>query len=390
MRFRAVAAASFPLGLALSTSDGRRAAMRLALAMTMAIVGAAGRSNEASAQDAYRIPAPTYRGHWSPNRYLPGARRPDSIGRERETEPITAPSSGASLVAAEEEVGVFEVPDAVPQRAPKGVLADRPWDDEMFHGEDLQDWTMQWLPDGLIYRSYLAGVKEPRMATTWDDDGNVGGLWEFTLGGRVGVFRFGSNDPIRPEGLQLDIEGAGMPRLRLDSDRDLQAVDFRGGFPLTYGIGPWATKIAYYHLSSHAGDEFLVKNPAFQRVNYSRDAFVIGQSYYVTPALRLYGEAGWAFYADVSEPWEFQFGADYSPLCPVGLRGAPFAAINGHLREEVDFGGNVVAQAGWQWRSGRNGQLLRMGLQYYNGKSNQFEFYNRNENKLGLGVWYDY
>jgi hypothetical protein len=339
------------------------------------------------------------RGQWSPNRYLPGARRPDSIGAQRlaphatdprVTVPISAPSSGASLTAAEEYLGPAGPAVGTSPGTPRGVLSDRPWDDEVFFEHDLKDWTPQWLPDGIIYRSYLAGVKEPRLATTFDDDGNLGGLWEFTLGGRVGIFRFGTDDPIRPEGFQLDLEGAGMPRLRLDSDRDLQAVDFRGGFPLTYGIGPWATKLAYYHLSSHAGDEFLVKNPAFQRVNYSRDAFVLGQSYYLTPALRLYGEAGWAFYSDVSEPWEFQFGAEFSPLCPTGIRGAPFAAINGQLREEVDFGGNVVVQAGWQWRSARNGQLLRMGMQYYNGKSNQFEFYNQNENKLGLGVWYDY
>ena len=56
----------------------------------------------------------------------------------------------------------------------------------------------------------------------------------------------------------------------------------------------------------------------------------------------------------------------------------------------LNYSGNLVVQAGWQWRPARNGQLLRLGLQYYNGKSNQFEFYNRNENKIGMGVWYDY
>jgi hypothetical protein len=364
--------------------------MHAALGAAAAMLGAAGSPDDAGAQEVFGSTAQTYRGHWSPNRYLPGATRPDSIGRRRETSPLTAPSSGASLTAAEEVVEELEFPRGENGRTAQGVLADRPWDDEVFQGEGLKDWKVHWLPDGLIYRSYLAGAKESRMSSVLAFNDDLGPLWDLTLGGRVGIFRFGTDDAVRPEGFQFDIEGAGMPQLRLDNDRDLEAVDFRGGFPLTYGIGPWATKVAYYHLSSHAGDEFLAKNPAFQRVNYSRDAFVIGQSYYFTPALRLYGEAGWAFYSDVSEPWEFQFGADYSPLCPTGLRGAPFAAINGQLREEVDFGGNVVVQAGWQWRSAYNGQLLRLGLQYYNGKSNQFEFYNRNENKLGFGMWYDY
>jgi len=81
----------------------------------------------------------------------------------------------------------------------------------------------------------------------------------------------------------------------------------------------------------------------------------------VVPAL--YAEAGWAFYVDGgTEPWEFQFGAEYSPLGPTGLAGAPFLAVNGHLRQEVDFGGSLVVQAGWQWR-GRTGHLMRAGLE---------------------------
>jgi len=38
------------------------------------------------------------------------------------------------------------------------------------------------------------------------------------------------------------------------------------------------------------------------------------------------------------EPLEFQFGAEYAPSSASGCRGTPFAAVNGHLREEFDFG----------------------------------------------------
>jgi len=251
------------------------------------------------------------------------------------------------------------------------------------------DWTPQFLPAGLIYRSYLAGVKESRMASVFDYDSKSGWIWDITLGARVGLFRFGSTNPIRPEGFQIDLEGSAQPRLDLDQDVDLLAVDFRSGLPITYGIGRWSTKFAIYHLSAHAGDEYLVRNPGFQRRNYVRDEFVLGQSYYITDDLRLYAEAGWAFNCDYAKPWEFQFGADYSPLAESN-RGAPFAAINGYIRQEQNFSGNLVVQAGWQWRPWNEGKLLRVGLQYYNGKSNQFEFYDRFENKVGLGIWYDF
>jgi hypothetical protein len=69
--------------------------------------------------------------------------------------------------------------------------------------------------------------------------------------------------------------------------------------------------------------------------------------------------------------------------------GSPFAAVNADLREDVDYGGNLVVQAGWQWRS-RTGHLFRIGVQYFNGKSEQFQFLNRNEEKLGIATWYDF
>jgi hypothetical protein len=161
--------------------------------------------------------------------------------------------------------------------------------------------------------------------------------------------------------------------------------------PLTYGIGPFQAKLAFYHLSSHIGDEFLLQNPTFTRLNYKRDVIVLGGSVYPTDNTRLYAEAGYAFDNDGgSEPWEFQFGAEYSPAYPVGFRGAPFAAVNGHLREEVDFGGSLVVQAGWQWRSVGVGRRLRIGAQYFNGKSDQFQFFRQFEQQIGAAVWYDY
>ena len=106
--------------------------------------------------------------------------------------------------------------------------------------------------------------------------------------------------------------------------------------------------------------------------------------------VRLYAEAGWGFRTKgPAEPWEFQFGAEVSPSGPTGWGGAPFLALNGHLREDVDFAGGLTVQAGWQWR-GRNGQLLRTGLHYFNGKSDQMQFLTQREQQIGMGIWYDF
>jgi hypothetical protein len=202
--------------------------------------------------------------------------------------------------------------------------------------------------------------------------------------------RFGTDDPDWPQGWQLDVEGSAQVRLDPDQDLDLASVDYRVGSPLTYGYGRHRLKLGYYHLCSHLGDEFLEANPTARHLNFVRDTITLGYTYYLTENLRAYGEIGWAFYSDVSEPWEFQFGLDYAPARPTGIVGAPFFGVHGHLREELDFSGNFVLQAGWAWRGNRSSHLLRTGLHYYNGLSSQYSFFRAFEQQIGAGVWYDY
>jgi len=256
----------------------------------------------------------------------------------------------------------------------------------------VEPWQLQILPEGLIFRSYMAGVHEARMSGTVFHEKDIGSQLDVTLGGRIGMVRVGTTDAVHPEGWQLDVEGAAFPRLNLDASWDLDAIDFRVGVPLTYGVGNIQTKFGYYHLSSHLGDEFIIRNPGSvtSRINYSRDTLIAAVSVFPYPVVRLYAEAGWAFYSDGgSRPWEFQFGTDVSQPGVTGTFGTPFLAINGHLREEVDFGGNLVVQAGWLWR-GASGRVLRTGLHYYNGKSNQFEFFSQSEQQIGWGLWHEY
>ncbi len=257
-------------------------------------------------------------------------------------------------------------------------------------------WSWELLPSDVIWHSYWAGVKESRMSgIIFQETSNDVTLLDVTLGGRASIVRYGTRYQGRPIGWELQIEGAGMPRINLDENWDLESSDFRFGIPLIYGTERVQWKLSYYHLSSHLGDEFIERNgiPASDRVNYARDEIVLGFSFFPLPAWRWYAEAGWAFYADEgADPWEFQFGLDYAQPGPTGGRGTPFFAVNGLLREEVDFGGSVTAQGGWLWR-GRTGKVLRTGVHYLNGKSSQFAFngsLEQFEQQIGVGLWYDY
>jgi hypothetical protein len=261
-------------------------------------------------------------------------------------------------------------------------------------------WSWQILPNNLIYTSYLAGPKEPRIGTvvyrdTAPDPFNPaisnGTLWDTTLGGRASILRYGSDPVLHPQGFEVQIEGAAFVRLDPQEDRDLRSADYRFGVPLVYGIDRWQTKLAYYHNSAHLGDEAMLKHPTFPRVNYVRDCIVLGGSYYLFDWLRLYGEAGYAFYnSGGSEPWEFQYGTELIQARPTGIHGAPFLAVNGMSRQELDWGGNVCVQTGWAWRGRRSEKLFRIGFEYLYGSDPQYEFVFYNQNRYGVGMWYDF
>ena len=161
--------------------------------------------------------------------------------------------------------------------------------------------------------------------------------------------------------------------------------------PLSYRSGGTAFSVGYDHISTHVGDEFLERNPGFRRINYSRDALLAAVRQDVTDELTVYGEAAWAFYNQGgSEPWAFQFGAEWYREPATAAVGGPVLAANVQMREEFDFGGRFTTVAGWQWREPRAGRLLRLALNYETGKSRYYEFGPEDETAIGLGLFYDF
>jgi hypothetical protein len=254
-------------------------------------------------------------------------------------------------------------------------------------------WSWRWLPEGLIYHSYWAGVQEPRLAlVTMYEASDSRALWDATLGGRVGILQYGNGDPFSPEGFQIDFYGAAIPRLDTENQQDLDSTDYVFGLPFTWGNEQAHYKIGYAHISSHLGDEFAIRHPGSleQRINYVRDAIEFGTSHYIVPSWRLYGELEWAFHrSGGAKPLHFEFGTEVSPSGPTRGSFVPFFALNARLRQEHDFGGDLALQAGWLRRNMLS-HTLRFGGHFYTGKSSQSQFFKNSEDQIGIGVWYDF
>lgn len=246
----------------------------------------------------------------------------------------------------------------------------------------------EFMPLEILYPSYLAGPREPRLGMQLTGEQDDGTLWDATIGGRFGWFRNVSYGGHRI--WQVDVEGAALLRLDPETQVDLRSVDFRFGIPLTLAWGANRFKFGYEHLSSHLGDEFLIKNPTVTRDNYVREAIVAGYARYLTEKTRVYGEASWAFSRDVADPWHFQVGFEWAPTRPTGVLGHPYFAIHSLLREEVNYSGSTTGQVGWAWRDGHGARLIRTGLFYQTGKSPQGSFSEESETQVGAGLWYDF
>ena len=280
----------------------------------------------------------------------------------------------------------------------------------------------QFLPSGHIFPGYLADVAESRIAGVWNKDNHFGWIWDATLGGRIAALRIGSRGCDRPTGFQIDFEGSAHLRLDFENEFELYSTDYRAGLPITWGGQYWQFKTGYCHVSSHIGDEYFIRRliPSLEagerfrqhrfRTSYSRDSLLLAVAFRPHPNMRLYSEADFNV-GNVGSANEnrksyavLRFGVEYSPPLTTNTPNRlnfmnlpnlahirPFAAIHSNLFEQFRYSGNVCIQIGLQNR-GSNNQLFRIGVQYFYGVSEQYQFAAMYppENKFGFGVWYDY
>lgn len=254
-----------------------------------------------------------------------------------------------------------------------------------------EEWEWILLPDGLLWHSYLAGPQEPRISALLLADEKGGYFWDATLGGRVGFLRYGTPGAKDPHGWQWDLEGAAITRMDVLEQTDIESVDYRFGTELTWAEGPWAMKAGYFHISSHVGDEYLIRNPTFDRINYVTESLIWGVSYKPVQPVRLYGEVAHALHrAGGARPFQFQTGAEWTPEPKRPNRITPFIATNLGFFESTEFHMQTTIQAGWYFQGPESDRRLRFGLQYGDGPSNQFEFFARSQEYLGWGIWFDF
>lgn len=255
------------------------------------------------------------------------------------------------------------------------------------------DWRLEVLPDRILYRPYLADPRQSRSGSKVQfpirrRKGNI--KIENTLGGyRPLALWTDTQDP--DEELQLSIEAAVFSRFDIQEGWDMDAADYRFGFPFVYRRGDLALKVHVWHLTSHLGDEFISRENR-ERDSYHLDEVAFGASLQLDPEWRAYAEIGAGFYTGpATQSGRAQAGLEWIGRPWKDTRIAPFWAADFQTRNEIGWGWNGAVLAGLlALPKHPGGATFRAFLEYYRGHDQQTQFKSQLEHYLAVGFAADF
>ncbi len=255
-----------------------------------------------------------------------------------------------------------------------------------------RDWDVEWAPANLLYHPYLADPRQPHTGAKLqfpidphvDDHVKL----EAVFGGFQPLALW--TDPAYADTqMEFLIEAAVFTRVDLGEGGDLEAADYRFGFPFLYRDGDVTLKFSVFHITSHLGDEYSDRTGR-KRDSYHVNEFTAGLSYWVTPRMRFYGELGVALYVGPeSESGRAQMGAEWIGQ-PLLKSLAPFVAFDLQARNEIDWHGNLNLITGLMVPRDVKSHAFRMTVEYYKGHDQQTQFKSQPEHYVATGIAFDF
>jgi hypothetical protein len=250
-----------------------------------------------------------------------------------------------------------------------------------------------------VFRPLLADPKQPQFFASWQGarvrpDGTYANIGSVGFGENFGFYtrREGCN------GWQLGLLAGVFSQFNLDApSSDLINTDFVVGLPFSWRSGDWSTRIRFFHQSSHLGDEFLLGQPSFNRVNLSYEEIEAILSYDYRWA-RVYAGGG---YLVRCEPASLdrnmvQWGGELrgptvpSPLLGKELTGlliTPVLGADFKSFEEMNWIINTNVVAGVEWSREGSTRRFRFLLNYYHGFNPYGQFFQQKIESFGFGLY---
>lgn len=151
-----------------------------------------------------------------------------------------------------------------------------------------------------------------------------------------------------------------------------------------------AWRFGIKHISAHIGDE-LIQRTGRQRIAYTRQEWRLGVAWSPLTSSLFYAETGYAYdlrNSLLQKPWRVQLGAQYRhPAHFWQQRFQWYSALDLSSYQENHWQVNTNLQIGITTHG--NVHQWRLGLEFYNGRSQLGEFFQDRERYIGAGLWFD-
>ncbi len=263
-------------------------------------------------------------------------------------------------------------------------------------------------PEGDVFRPLFADPKQPQFFASFQSIRRREPTVQVRDVGRsvnVGSVGFGENFGLVGrrrgcDGWQVGILAGVFSQFNLDSSSsDLLNTDFVVGIPVSVRSGLFSARARFYHQSSHLGDELILGNPGFNRVNLSFEEIeAIGSVDAPGGWGRLYAGGGYLIHrtpdlhrnrvqwgAEVRGPsWPsvlFQRWFD-RPFIATFVMGADFKTF-----EQLNWVINSNVLAGIEWTRPDTDRRFRLLLNYYRGFNQYGQFFNQKIESFGVGLY---
>jgi hypothetical protein len=288
----------------------------------------------------------------------------------------------------------------------------------------IKDWNLQLVGQQNYYPTYLAdplgirfGVSSQSMrysdfdhSDRVNEDGTYLGKLIINTGIRFSLFKFSPKD--NPNlGIEFDL-GATIPTIMRAGNHDVIGLDGIYYFAIAGRPTEWLSiRFSKHHICTHVGDELPDKIISPTDFDYQilqlpvRDDFILSASakpLYLLGVkqwnmLHVYGDFG--FFMPGSDFMggrqnkpnrdaylNFQGGAEWEYYFTNKYIGGVFTALNVSAYQPNAFSPNISGSVGYIFPQDWNSKKLRIGLNYYNGRSWSNHFYNRKEKFLAFFV----
>lgn len=269
-----------------------------------------------------------------------------------------------------------------------------------FDAADLGD---IWFPEGDLFRPLMADLREARFYTSLrrvtfkgsalptGTTGNTINAGITGIGTEFGLWR--KSTKRRCDGVQVGVMAMISSQFNLDVDSDaLINTDFVVGPSVSLRRGRFSARIQIFHQSSHLGDEFLLQNPGFDRINLSFEAMTALVSYEGN-WWRVYGGGGYLTGARPElDPGIMQWGFELrSPHSRYKTKLTPVFGADFNSLQTRDWDITTSLAGGIEMSNPSGTRRYRAQLVYLNGFIPFGQFFNSEKiENYGIQFQFDY